>query len=434
MPLASRHEVVVLVDTSASQTGPVRLEGLEVVEELLTGLPTNASISLVACDVKAVPLTKGLVAVGSPALHTAFEQLNRRVPLGLTNLALALRTAVAQFSGSADAQRTIVYVGDGINRKEFLNVDAQKALIGELVAKRITVSSFVIGPMVDVPTLAAISNQTGGMLLSRSEVQASMQEVGTLLAESVHVPVLWPTKVEKPAALAHHLPAQFPPLRMDRDTVIVGRMEGKAQAGKLVVEATTAGKPVTLRWNLTPEASHPDMAFLPSVCDSAAKDEGRTLPALGSEGLRAMSYVMFDSSVSMVKAGEFALKSGQIDSAVRIAQEALKLDPNNAEAQALLDAATAAKQPAAPAIKGKLMSFTQPPEADPFGTAAPEKPAADPFAGEPAAETPVPAGADPFSGAPADAPAADAAAPAVPMTPNTSDALAPFGCSIGHSG
>ncbi len=89
MPLASRHEVVVMVDTSASQTGPIRVEGLEVVDELLSALPTNASISLVACDVKAVPLTKGLVAVGSPetasrlwpiaaARSTRLDQLGRR--------------------------------------------------------------------------------------------------------------------------------------------------------------------------------------------------------------------------------------------------------------------------------------------------------------------------------------------------------------------
>ncbi len=436
VPLAARHEVVVLVDTSASQTGPVRVEGLEVVEELLAGLPTNATVSLVACDVKAVPYTKSLASVGSPELQTAFEQLKRRVPLGLTNLSAALRTALSQFSSQPDVQRTIVYVGDGVNRKEYLNVDAQKALLNELIGKQVTVSSFVIGPVVDVPTLAALSNQTGGVLLSRSEVKLSMQEVGSTLAESVHVPVLWPTKVEKPAALANHLPVQFPPLRMDRDSVIVGRLEGKAEAGKLVVDASVAGKAVTLRWNLTPEESHPDMAFLPSVCDAAAKDEGRTLPALGSQGLRAMSYVMFDSSVSMVKAAEFALKSGEIDSALRIAEEALKLDPNNAEALSLLDAAKAAQQPAAPAPKGKLMSFTQPPADDPFGTApTPTKPGDDPFGTAPAAEPPA-AGADPFSGEPAgDAPAmADPAAPAAPapaMTPDTSDALAPLDAQSG---
>ena len=432
VPLASRHEVVVIVDTSASQTGPIRVEGLQVVDELLSALPTNAAISLVACDVKAAPLTKGLVAVGSPELQSAVERLERRVPLGLTNLSVALRTALSQFSDKSDAQRTIVYVGDGVNRKEYLNVEAQKALISELVAKQVTVTSFVIGPIVDVPTLAAISNQTGGILLSRSEVKASMQEVGTMLAESVHVPVLWPTKVEKPAAVVNHLPAQFPPLRMDRDTVIVGRTEGKAEAGKLVVDAVVAGKAVTLRWSLTPEESHPDMAFLPNICDAAGKDEGRTLPALGSEGLRAMSYVMFDSSVSMVKAGEFALKSGQVDSAIRIAQEALKLDPNNAEALSLLEAANKAQQPAAPAPKGKLMSFTQDPP-NPFDDPKPAKPGQepDPFG---APSEPPAAGADPFGGEPTtDAPAAadPGAAPAAAMTPNTSDALAPLDAQSG---
>ncbi len=146
-----------------------------------------------------------------------------------------------------------------------------------------------------------------------------------------------------------------------------------------------------------------------------------------------MSYVMFDSSVSMVKAGEFALKSGQLDSAIRIAEEALKLDPNNAEALSLLDAAKSAKQPAAPAPKGKLMSFMQPPQDDPFGAATtPAKPGDDPF-GAPASEPPATT-ADPFSGEPAaDAPAtADpGAAPAAPMAPNTSDALAPLDAQTG---
>ncbi|MCC6509938.1 MAG: hypothetical protein IT423_12600, partial [Pirellulaceae bacterium] len=436
VPLPARHEVVLLVDTSASQTGPVRVESLQVIDELLVGLPANAQVSLVACDVKAVPLTKGLVTAGSPELVTAVAQLKKRVPLGLTNLSVALKTAMTQFADSAAAQRTILYIGDGVNRKEFLNVDAQKMLIESLVAKQVTVSSLVIGPLVDVPTLAALSNQTGGILLARNELTASMQEIGRALVESLNVPVLWPTKVEKPAALVHHLPAQFPPLRMDRDSVIVGRLEGKAEAGKLIVDATVAGQKVTLRWNLTPEESHPDMAFLPNVCESAAKDQGRTLPALGSAGLRAMSYVMFDSSVAMVKAGEFALKSGQIDSAIRIAEQALKSDPNNSEAQALLEAAKKESAKGVPAGKFMMVMAPQdPPAADPFGTApaadpfgtAPATPAADPFGTgtEPAAPAATPAPATP---ADLDAPLPPADAPIVP---STSDALAPLDGTTG---
>ena len=61
--------------------------------------------------------------------------------------------------------------------------------------------------------------------------------------------------------------------------------------------------------------------------------------ALGSAGLRAMSFVLADTSTELVKAGQFALKSGEIANAKRIAEEALKSDPNNAEAISLLNAA-----------------------------------------------------------------------------------------------
>ena len=46
----------------------------------------------------------------------------------------------------------------------------------------------------------------------------------------------------------------------------------------------------------------------------------------------------------MVKSGQFALKSGEVESAIRIAEEALKSDPNNAEAVSLLNAAKKAAE------------------------------------------------------------------------------------------
>ena len=50
-PLASAYEVVVLVDTSATQTGPVRIESLDVAQELARSLPAGASVALLACVV-----------------------------------------------------------------------------------------------------------------------------------------------------------------------------------------------------------------------------------------------------------------------------------------------------------------------------------------------------------------------------------------------
>ena len=92
VPLPERHEIVLLVDTSASQTGLVRLESFEAIDELLNGLPINAGVGVVACDIKAVALSKALVAPGSPELAAAVDRLKNRVPLGVTS--------VANFDGS----------------------------------------------------------------------------------------------------------------------------------------------------------------------------------------------------------------------------------------------------------------------------------------------------------------------------------------------
>ena len=338
LPTASQVEVVVIVDTSASQTGPVRLESIEVLNELAANLPLNAKVSLLASDVESVDLSGGLVAATDSKWESAVARLQKRIPLGTTDLTLALRTALSQFS-QTPAQRTIVYLGDGLNRSHLLSADEHRQLIDDLVKRQVSVSSLAIGPVVDVANLAALANNTGGILLSREEIEESTQAIGRLLGSSVSLPVVWPTTVEAPKALATYFPSRLPPMRLDRDSVIIGQSQTASEAGKFVVRGTSAGKEVALTWSVKPEESNPDLGFLPTVIESAKLDGGINLPALGSAGLRAMSFALADTATELVKAGQFALKSGETANAKRIAEEALKSDPENAEATSLLNAA-----------------------------------------------------------------------------------------------
>ncbi len=338
LPTADQVEVVVIIDTSASQTGQVRLESIEVLNELAANVPLNAKVALLASDVDTVVLSGGLVSATDSKFESAVARLQKRVPLGTTNLSLALRTALAQFSQTS-SQKTIVYIGDGINRNQLLTPEEHRTLVEDLVGRQVTVSSLAIGPVVDVANLAALSNNTGGIFLARDEIEESTQAIGRMLGSSVSLPVLWPTKVEAPKALSTYFPARFPPLRTDRDSVVVGLSKEAAEPGKLVMKGTAGGKQIELTWNVKPEVSNPDLAFLPRVVEAAKLDGGINLPALGSAGLRAMSFALADSSTELVKAGQFALKSGDIEGAKRIAEEALKSDPNNAEATTLLNAA-----------------------------------------------------------------------------------------------
>ena len=329
-------EVAILFDTSASQTGEIRRDALEVLDELAKTLPENCSVSLLACDLDTVRMSEGLVGARSDAFKAAVNQLKKRIPLGATNLSKALKTANAQFTKDAPAtQKTIIYIGDGVNRSHLLNSVEHQQLVKEMVESRVSITSLATGPFVDVPTLAAFANHTGGLLLSRKAIEESAQEVGRALGLSVAMPVIWVEKAEMPKALAAHFPAKFPPLRIERDTVIVGKHQDVAEQGEIKLTSSIAGKPAVLSFKAVPEISNPDMGFLTAIVSSAEKDSGLTLPTLGSAGLREMSLMLADTSTEMVKSGRFALKSGDAQSALQIAEEALKSDPNNAEAISL---------------------------------------------------------------------------------------------------
>ena len=418
LPTAGQVEVVVIVDTSASQTGPVRLESIEVLNELAANLPLNAKVSLLACDVQTVELSGGLVGATDSKWESAVARLQKRIPLGTTDLTLALRTALAQFS-QAVAQRTIIYIGDGLNRSHLLTAVEYRQLIDDLVKRQVSVSSLAIGPVVDIANLAALANNSGGILLSREEFEESTQAIGRLLGASVSLPVVWPTSVEAPKALATFFPTKLPPLRLDRDSIVIGQSQADAEAGKFVVRGTAAGKEVELMWVVKPEASNPDLGFLPNVIESAKLDAGISLPALGSAGLRAMSFALADTSTELVKAGQFALKSGETANAKRIAEEALKSDPNNAEAISLLNAANKLLE-SVPA--GKFMQTGVSAGDDPFG--------------EPSTTT-EPVGADPFAAPAGQVPAAPSLAipsPAVPAPALSAQSPALLDESFGGGG
>ena len=98
LPAASGHDVVVLVDTSASQAGDYRTQGVAALKSLLAELPPEARVQLVAVDVNAVGMTSSFVAPQSQEMAGAVARLEGRVPLGATDMQKALTAAAARFA------------------------------------------------------------------------------------------------------------------------------------------------------------------------------------------------------------------------------------------------------------------------------------------------------------------------------------------------
>ncbi|MCD4727178.1 MAG: hypothetical protein K8R46_05930, partial [Pirellulales bacterium] len=136
-PAAGPHDIVVLFNTSASQTGEFRAKALGALKGFLAGLGAGDRVRLMAVDLNAVPLTETFVAPGGQEMADALSALDARVPLGATDMQKAVDAAVDSFAGDSKNARAAVYIGDGRSAANLLGVDEFAKLATKLADARI---------------------------------------------------------------------------------------------------------------------------------------------------------------------------------------------------------------------------------------------------------------------------------------------------------
>ena len=344
-------DILVLVDTSASQAGPHRQRQLEALQALLAAARAGDRVRIAAVDVDCEPLASAFAGARSDAVAGSVRDLQSRTPLGSTDLTAVLETAAGLFTDASRSQ-AIVYVGDGPG---FAGVEAQEfARVLELLrSQHVVVSALGIGPQVNWPCLAAAASATGGMLIVPSEGE-SVADAGKQIAALAVQPVAWPEDVafaaeQKP--LPRMLPTRFPPLRTDRDSVVL--LAGPPGATELSFNLAAVGSkptPVTLAIAATePRDEH---AYLGVLARNAWDTDGIFLPLLGRQGMQLARNVIRGEAAALAQLSKQAEASGAHESAVRLAEASLRRDPDNPEAAVVrLAAARQAEElPAAEAV------------------------------------------------------------------------------------
>ncbi len=332
-------DIVIYVDTSASQTGNYRKDSIVTLRRLLVNLNADDRVKLFAVDIEPVELTERFVAPDGDEIKVALDKLRRRVPLGSTDMPRMLTHAATSMESTADRNRSVVYIGDGVSRGDFLKSEPFGELVANLVKNHVSFSSYAIGPERDIETLSAIANQTGGNIYLDTDVKRSITEGAKGIAATVHGEVFWPTNVELPANVAEVYPTTVPPLRSDRDSILIGSLKTRQSQVKLSLDGEVNGQTQTLNWSLAVEDSNVDFSFLPKLVRDARGDNGISLPTVGSSGLREIARVMEDQSTQLANLGTQALIRGDVSSAKTLAEAALNSDPINSEAEALLNKA-----------------------------------------------------------------------------------------------
>jgi uncharacterized protein with von Willebrand factor type A (vWA) domain len=345
-------DIVILFDTSASQAGAYRETALAAVEACLAKLRPQDRVQIVAADLEARLVTNDFVAADSKELRAAMEALREETPLGSTDMEQALRTAAARFDNERPASRAILYIGDGLSTANILGTESFRDLVKTLTSAKSAVSSYAIGPKRDAALLAALANQTGGNLYvdeamawadeqqkitedrARQENMRRGAQVGASMAEWTRATVLFPADVSWPAALGDVYPKTLPPLRSDRDTVVVGASEGSlTKAIELRAAATSGDKPIELKWMAAPKTAGDSHAFLAQVVEMARADGGISLPTVGSAGLAETGRILEAEVDGLTDLAERAVATGDMQAAKVAAQTILARDPGNVKAQ-----------------------------------------------------------------------------------------------------
>ncbi|MFN9913148.1 MAG: hypothetical protein ACK53L_11215, partial [Pirellulaceae bacterium] len=119
-------------------------------------------------------------------------------------------------------RKSVIYLGDGIARSHVLDRQEFQGLIDRLVGSQTSVTSLAIGPVLNVEGLATIANHTGGCVFVRDRMSGTTQEIGRGLSQVAMEPVFWSQVGDFPQAMAQRFPQALPPLRSDRDSILIG--------------------------------------------------------------------------------------------------------------------------------------------------------------------------------------------------------------------
>lgn len=346
------RDIVILFDTSASQTGVYRETSLAALEAFVAKLGPKDRVQLFAADLEARPITKSFVAAGSAEMKAAVESLRNEPPLGSTDMENVLRTVAAKFDKDRPEGRALIYIGDGVSSANLLGTDSFRTLVSELTSAHIPVSSYAIGPQTDGRLLAALANQTGGNLYVAEQMAFANEmekvtgarandentrrggAVGATLADWAHATVYWPTNVVLPSELGQVYPKTLTPLRSDRDTVAIGAVAAPLDKPlEIKGQFVANGKPVELSWTAAPQAGGEAYAFLPKVVQIAKADDGITLPSVGSAGLAETGRAAEASVDGLTDLAERAVATGDAQAAQVASQAILARDPGNIKAK-----------------------------------------------------------------------------------------------------
>ncbi len=330
----NRH--ILLIDTSASQTGQVRESALRIVSQVLAQLSPKSEVQIFAADVSCKSLTQGFVGSASKDVNDALHKLSMRTPLGTTNLKVAFGRLADHVA--VGEPTSVLYIGDGLTSANMLQQNELNELVEHFVSNQASIHSLVIGPNANNELPAILANLTGGTVTTPAH--GKELSIATMSAKSLQTAPLSVQAFAVDGRSVKSAGSRMHMLRSDRHCIVLGT--GQINNFAKLTALTDAGEKISWSSDVCQRSEGgPELRHL---VDRVRTSNGVNAPLASLKMLTDGSNQFAKFVQDSVAASKYLSRRGQTREAVKIAERAAKMDTSNQELKAIL---TALQQPPA---------------------------------------------------------------------------------------
>jgi hypothetical protein len=337
-------DIVVLVDTSASQAGKPLAAARQIIAGLSKVAGPNDRIDVWTVNLdneKATrSLTRGFKPASDDMVRAAAGRLTEiEFASGATDLKAGIEKASAGFEHKPGRQQIVLLLGDGESSASAtpLTETVRVGLASKLERNEIQFFAIPLGVKLNAHNLHGLAAMTGGAVVRHVDdlgTQKGQADFAQKLIDSFNVPVLRSNSFAFGPNVTEAFPAKLPPMRTDRATLVIGTVKGDTTTVNLTIDGRVNGNRTPVELTQALPAAQDDHYFLHAMSEqwrtAETKDTPAVLPADRALAMAAEQFRLFRDE--FLTQAVWAISTDRIDHAEKLYQAASKIDPTDAEA------------------------------------------------------------------------------------------------------
>ena len=340
-PAPRPRDVLVIVDTTASQAGRPLQQAKHIITGLATSLTAADRVSVWSLSTPAT--TRALTRDFQPAtaenvVEAAKALTDVEYGAGAADLKGGIEKALLTMAPNRDRHQIVLYLGDGESAFARVTEDDRIALGSRMDRAEQYFFAVPLGLKLDPQNLHGLAALTGGAVVRLQEdvSQApSQKEFVARLKAALDVPVAKPEKWTFGAEVGESYPTKLPPLRADRSTLVMGKIvKADAKTVTATVSARVAGKPVELNLSHALPPSQVEHFFLNLMVNQWKNAPHKDAPAMLASD-RALALASTQVKLyrdEFLTQAVWAISVDRFDDAEKLYAAAIKVDPTDREA------------------------------------------------------------------------------------------------------